>query len=455
MFRSLFATALVLVSVGNLCAEEDILTTAAQNGSFTTLTNLVVAADLDEALQSESHFTVFAPTDKAFSALPEETIQQLTDPKNKSQLADILKYHVLDSAITIADQPPKNPLRKARTLQGQAIRFERVGSQLMVNESLVITKNIKCSNGIIHVIDKVLTPPPKQPSLLDLATGNDDFSTLVAAVKAAGLTELLVGDKALTILAPTNEAFSKLPSSTLEELLKPENKDQLIAILSYHVIEGKVTAKQVVGVEDAKTLSGGSVKFTIQDGQLKVNESNVIKNDLSASNGIVHVIDTVLLPAKEDSVAESGSPSDRAIEKVVRISAGWDKSVRKDGIVANRLEIECGAGANIKLTNLRVNEIVTTIAGGGRVELTGNAKTHNARVSGGAELNAAYLGTESTSINVAGGADASVNALANLKVSAAAGATVRYVETGATIEKSITRYTEFLPFNAKTHDGEE
>ncbi|EMB15949.1 fasciclin domain-containing protein [Rhodopirellula europaea] len=122
------------------------------------------------------------------------------------------------------------------------------------------------------------------------------FNTLVAAVKAGGLVETLSGEGPFTVFAPTDEAFEKLPEGTLQSLLKPENKDQLVAILKYHVVSGKVPAKTVVTLESAETL-GGEVSIEVKDGTVMLNDkTKVVKTDVMTSNGIIHVIDSVLLP---------------------------------------------------------------------------------------------------------------------------------------------------------------
>jgi uncharacterized surface protein with fasciclin (FAS1) repeats len=122
------------------------------------------------------------------------------------------------------------------------------------------------------------------------------FDTLVAAVKAAGLVDALKGPGPFTVFAPTDEAFAKLPPGTLENLLRPENKDQLRNILTYHVVAGQVTAKDVLKLGSAKTLEGGSLTIRSENGGVMVNNAHVTKTDIAASNGVIHVIDTVLLP---------------------------------------------------------------------------------------------------------------------------------------------------------------
>jgi len=131
--------------------------------------------------------------------------------------------------------------------------------------------------------------------LVAVASGAGSFNTLVAAVKAAGLVETLQGKGPFTIFAPTDEAFAKLPAGTVENLLKPENKDQLIAILTYHVVAGKVMAADVKTMQ-AKTVNGKELSIKVADGKVTVDSANVTKTDVAASNGVIHVIDTVVLP---------------------------------------------------------------------------------------------------------------------------------------------------------------
>ena len=133
-------------------------------------------------------------------------------------------------------------------------------------------------------------------TIVEIAAGAEDFSTLVAAVKAADLVDVLSSKGPFTVFAPTNEAFAKLPKGTVESLLKPENKDKLIAVLKYHVVPGKVMAKDVVKVDSAKTAQGSSVTVTVEGKTVKVDNANVIKTDIEASNGVIHVIDTVIIP---------------------------------------------------------------------------------------------------------------------------------------------------------------
>ncbi len=133
-------------------------------------------------------------------------------------------------------------------------------------------------------------------TIVDVAAGNADFETLVAAVKAAGLVETLSGKGPFTVFAPTDAAFAKLPAGTVENLLKPENKDKLVALLTYHVVAGEVLAADVVGLDNATTVNGAVADITVSGTTVKVDEATVTATDIKASNGVIHVIDTVIMP---------------------------------------------------------------------------------------------------------------------------------------------------------------
>jgi transforming growth factor-beta-induced protein len=132
--------------------------------------------------------------------------------------------------------------------------------------------------------------------IVDTAVGAGSFNTLVAAVKAADLVDTLKGEGPFTVFAPTDEAFGKLPAGTLEDLLKPENKGKLQAILTYHVVPGKVMAKDVVTLTEAKTVNGQSVAISVVSGEVMVDNAKVVQTDIDCTNGVIHVIDSVILP---------------------------------------------------------------------------------------------------------------------------------------------------------------
>lgn len=136
----------------------------------------------------------------------------------------------------------------------------------------------------------------EQIDIVDTAVGNGNFSTLAAALEAGGLIDTLKSEGPFTVFAPTDEAFAKLPNGTVEMLLEPENKDKLVAILTYHVIPGKVSAADVVKLDSAATANGADVKVSIREQSVFINDSRVVAIDIGASNGIIHVVDSVILP---------------------------------------------------------------------------------------------------------------------------------------------------------------
>ncbi len=275
-------------------AKKDIVDTAVEAGSFSTLAAALNAADLIGALKGDGPFTVLAPTDEAFSKLPEGTVETLLKPENKQKLIDILTYHVVPGAV-----PGKEvvKLSGATTLNGQRVDIQFADARVKVDAASVVATDIQCSNGIIHVIDQVILPATDD---IPTTAGNaGSFTTLLAAAKAAGLVEALSGDGPLTVFAPTDEAFGKLPEGTVSSLLKPENKSKLASILKYHVVAGRVYSDAAIAAGNAKTLEGNSVRITIDGGVAKVNDAKLLTTDIDSSNGVIHVIDSVILPPEK------------------------------------------------------------------------------------------------------------------------------------------------------------
>lgn len=301
LFKTIIITGLMFILPMSVLAshhneaKKDIVDMAIGAGSFETLVTAVKAAGLVEALKGEGPFTVFAPTDEAFAKLPEGTVAALL--KDKEQLAKILTYHVVPQSL-----PAKKVMATAATgtLSGESVLFSANEDGVFVDNAKVIKADIKTSNGIIHVIDSVILPK----DVVDRAAGLDQFSTLVAAVKAAGLVETLKGDGPFTVMAPTNDAFAKLPKGTVATLLKPENKAKLTAILTYHVIPGKAMAKDVVTLDSAKTVQGQEAKIKVSNGHVYIDNAKVVVTDIVCTNGVIHVIDSVILPGSEGHTTE-------------------------------------------------------------------------------------------------------------------------------------------------------
>ncbi|MBL48917.1 MAG: hypothetical protein CMP28_08185 [Roseibacillus sp.] len=189
----------------------------------------------------------------------------------------------------------------------------------------------------------------KKADIVDTAVAAGSFKTLAAALKAADLVEALKGDGPFTVFAPTDEAFAKLPKGTVESLLKPENKSKLSDILTYHVVSGKVPARKALKLESATALNKKDIALEVRDGALYLNESKVVKTDIKCANGIIHVIDAVLLPPAGKKVSRTGTQGlmTVAIEKGVRLF-----NHGQHGACADLYEIAARASLQMKDTAL-------------------------------------------------------------------------------------------------------
>lgn len=292
----------------------DIVSTALADGRFGTLGKLLTEAQLLETLQGKGPFTVFAPTDEAFAKMPKETVVDLLKPENREKLQSILTFHVIAGSVDLSGALSAG---QATTVQGAPLTVKFAEGSVRINEANLVNADIKCSNGVIHVIDSVILPPRPANDLASVAEKAGSFKTLLAAVKAAGLMEVLTGDQALTVFAPTDEAFAKLPKGTVEALLKPENRDKLKSVLALHVVPGKVSAGDALNAGQSKALSGGSLEFGISDGLFQVNGSTIVKTDIKCDNGLIHVIDAVLLPSSASKDAGSGKTAAQMIEEAI------------------------------------------------------------------------------------------------------------------------------------------
>ena len=275
----------------------------AVDGGFNTLVAALDAADLVETLSGEGTFTVFAPTDEAFAALPDGMLEDLLADPNA--LKQILLYHVVGDVVMAETVVT---LDNAETLEGSTVAIEVVDGNVFLNDSQVTSTDIEASNGVVHVIDKVLVPEMEEAvsndvaedvkSIAEVAVAGG-FNTLVAALSAADLVETLSGDGAFTVFAPTDAAFAALPEGMLEGLLA--DTEALTQILLYHVVGDVVKAETVVTLDEAETLAGDKVSIEVVDGNVFVNDSKVTSTDIEASNGVIHVIDKVLVPGMDET----------------------------------------------------------------------------------------------------------------------------------------------------------
>ena len=268
----------------------DIPRTAQCTGIHNSLVAAVIQAELLETLQGDGPFTLFAPTDQAFADAGID-LASLDTPEGKTALTDILLYHVVPSAV------PASAVTECMTadaVNGQPLGFT-VGTGVMVNGANVTLADVDTSNGIIHVIDKVLTPTSTPNDLPRTAQCTGIHNSLVAAVIQAELLETLQGDGPFTLFAPTDQAFADA-GIDLASLDTPEGKTALTDILLYHVVPGAVPASAVTECMSADAVNGQPLAFTVGTGVM-VNGANVTIADVNTSNGIIHVIDKVLSPS--------------------------------------------------------------------------------------------------------------------------------------------------------------
>ena len=282
--------------------QQSIVDVAVANGSFTTLVAALEATGLDETLANpDASFTVFAPTDEAFNALGSETINALL--ADTDTLSDILTYHVISGEVDAA-AAISSAGTTVEMVNGDSVGLSLDGGNLLVNTSTVVMTDVMADNGIIHVIDSVLLPPVGmgEPAgdIVDTAVNAGNFSTLVTALQATGLDETLADPTAnFTVFAPNDEAFAKLGGETIQALLA--DTEALSAILLQHVVSGKVdgvTAYTLNG-QSATTVGGKTIPVMIDSASdsLKVGGATVVVKDIYTTNGIIHIIDTVITEA--------------------------------------------------------------------------------------------------------------------------------------------------------------
>jgi transforming growth factor-beta-induced protein len=273
-------------SASRSTGDQNIVQTAIAAGQFNTLASLLTKAGLVDTLSTGGPFTVFAPTDAAFAKVPKATLTALA--KHPAQLKSVLLYHVVPGSVTAADVVK---LDTAKTLNGSSVLIKVNKGGVFVNQAQVTMPDVMASNGVIHVINKVLIPPK---NIVATAKAAGKFTTLTALLKKSGLAGTLAKRGPFTVFAPTDAAFAKVPKATLAALAK--NKAKLRAVLLYHVVKGQVTAAQAMKLRSAKTLQGKSLKIRVKGGKVIVGGAAVAKADVLASNGVIHVINKVLIP---------------------------------------------------------------------------------------------------------------------------------------------------------------
>jgi uncharacterized surface protein with fasciclin (FAS1) repeats len=275
---------------------------------LSTLVQALQTADLVSVVNGTEKLTVFAPTNDAFAELGNTTLNCLLAPVGVPTLADVLKYHVVPEEAKAADLTNNESLA---TLDGKKELTVSLANDTVTikgtNSAEVVKANILASNGVVHEVNAVLIPKgftaPQcgSGSIAATAEANKDLTTLTAALGAANLVDTLDGKTVYTVFAPTDEAFAKLGDDTVQCLLKKENLDALTSVLEYHVIAGYDLSSAITDGLELETLEKEKISFAIADGNVTLtstsgNSATVTAADVYATNGVVHVIDAVLLP---------------------------------------------------------------------------------------------------------------------------------------------------------------
>jgi transforming growth factor-beta-induced protein len=292
---------------------------ASSNSNFSTLVDAVVKADLAETLAGDGPFTIFAPTNQAFQDLLNELGASSLDDLSKEDLLPILNYHVVSGNVLSSDLSSGN----VTTIGGKDIAIDVSGSVTINGSTNVTAVDIQGTNGVIHVIDEVLLPEDAPKNIVETAMADEQFSTLVDALSKADLVGALEGDGPFTVFAPTNQAFQNLLSDLGASSLDDVPVDQLESILLYHVVSGKVMSGDL-STGYVSTLSSGPNETNTSllaevDGGVTLNgSSSVTAADVEATNGVIHVIDEVLLPPNVVDIAINNSSFSILVDAVVK-----------------------------------------------------------------------------------------------------------------------------------------
>jgi transforming growth factor-beta-induced protein len=265
---------------------KDVVETAEAKGSFSTLISALTTANLVDTLKGTGPFTLFAPTDAAFDALPTGLLDKLL--ANTTALTEVLTYHIVSGKLTANDLTSQT---NVTTLQGGSLPIATGQGAPKIGPATITKTDIICTNGVIHVIDTVLIPN----NIMNILQTAQYYglSTFVTTVQTANLTSLLEGAKQYTVFPPTNSAFEALPSGTLAALA---DQKALADVVTYHVVSGRLLAADLVGVTTLTTVQGEKLAITSTAGGAKVNGANIIRSDIECTNGVVHVVDAVLIP---------------------------------------------------------------------------------------------------------------------------------------------------------------
>ena len=272
--------------------EKNIVEVAAEAGQFSILIQAAQKAGLAEYLSTQDGITVFAPTDAAFKSLLTDLGANSLDDIAVADLTNILLYHVIGSKAMSSDLKSGYLPTLSKSGDNSISMYINLANGVAINKNTKVTSaDISAKNGVIHVVDKVILPP----SVVNIALDNDNFTILVQAVVKAGLVDALSGKGPFTVFAPTNDAFIALFAQLGISGINDLTAEQLIPILTYHVVSGNVLSKSLANGNVGTLNAGKSLTVNITGG-VKINNSEVIAADIQGSNGVVHVINKVLIP---------------------------------------------------------------------------------------------------------------------------------------------------------------
>jgi uncharacterized surface protein with fasciclin (FAS1) repeats len=318
-----------------------------------TLKTAIDAAGLASTLQGTGPFTVFAPTNEAFAALPAGTIDALlADPTGA--LKDILLYHVVGAKALSTDLSNGQMIT---TAEGKKVEVTIKNDSVFINDALVTVADLMADNGVVHVINAVLIPPAV--TVYDVIAGSADHTLLKTAIDTAGLASTLQGTGPFTVFAPTNEAFAALPEGTIDALLA-DPTGALKDILLYHVVGSKALSTDLTNGQMITTAAGKDVEVTIKNDSVFINDALVTMADLMADNGVVHVINAVLVPSEVPT----------GIFDVKKASVEFYPNPAKNYII---LQLEKDEETNVKILSMegRVVRTFNQVSNGSRLELSG------------------------------------------------------------------------------------
>jgi len=307
MFKTVILSTFIAASMAQ---QRNIVETAQADPELRALVDAVVAGGLVQTLSGPGPFTVFAPIDQAFGALGDNILDYVFNPDNVKALDTVLTYHVVSGAVT------SDKIKDGQVIPtvdaGQSVTAHVANGVVTINNARVLRANILCTNGVIHVVDNVLVPGnfnyPKN-DIVATAVSVPALSTLVTAVKTGNLVQALSYPRGpFTVFAPDNQAFANLPAGVLAYLLA--HPQELDAVLTYHVVDargdrgrGRLYADEITNFQEAFTLNGQPLVFVVAGGKVLVNgNSTVIQANVDTSNGVVHVVDTVLIPNAQMTV---------------------------------------------------------------------------------------------------------------------------------------------------------